>query len=575
MIVSFMLILGTRSWAEDKLPIPEQEERAKAREVVREVFGAELSRANTPATRLSLSRQLCEEAQKPGQEPAGRFALFVAASDIAPDAKAAIDVVDAKAEWFKIDVLKEKASTLVTMSTRAKTGLENKIVANAVVDVIASAMEADDYDMAVKLCAIGSVAAGKAQDGKLVREIGNKATDARERKAQFDAVQVARAILDKTPTQPRANSVVGEYTCFIRADWATGLSHLALGDNDALKKLALEDLQKPASGDKQLQLADNWHELASKSVGKVKEGMLQRALFWYGSSLRADPPLSRLAKAKAMRRIEGLSPSPREYSTIPADAKKFEDHYYKAIESSVTWEQARRECQRLGGYLVRIESSAEQTFVFDLMRHPKEAGYYWADGTDDDLNGEWVFGNGKTLSFTYWDRKQPKGGRDSEGRAHNRISLYTTSGRWHDAQGKLKCPFICEWESLGSRPGVRPSGSTDATQGGHHPEIPRNANTPVAVPATPRVTLVEPYPQSYPGAATDKITVQYAVMEMAKQAGRRYDFQTSLNNTNPVCRQWIRPNIRNQSYESAIAEILQPLGLSYEEKDGVIALKRR
>ena len=41
------------------------------------------------------------------------------------------------------------------------------------------------------------------------------------------------------------------------------------------------------------------------------------------------------------------------------------------------------------------------------------------------------------------------------------------------------------------------------------------------------ITLVLPYPFSYAGAPTDKISVQYAVIEVARQAGIGYEWNTS------------------------------------------------
>lgn len=90
-----------------------------------------------------------------------------------------------------------------------------------------------------------------------------------------------------------------------------------------------------------------------------------------------------------------------------------------------------------------------------------------------------------------------------------------------------------------------------------------------------KVTLTTPYPQSYSGAPTDRISVQYAVIEVAKQAGVPYNWDASYKNTNPVCRRWVYPSIKNKSFESAMRMILRPVGLTYELVDGQIELKKR
>lgn len=56
-----------------------------------------------------------------------------------------------------------------------------------------------------------------------------------------------------------------------------------------------------------------------------------------------------------------------------------------------------------------------------------------------------------------------------------------------------------------------------------------------------KVNLLKPYPKSYDDAPTDKIPVQYAVIQIARQAGYKYNWDTSYNNTNPDCRKWSAP----------------------------------
>ena len=63
-------------------------------------------------------------------------------------------------------------------------------------------------------------------------------------------------------------------------------------------------------------------------------------------------------------------------------------------------------------------------------------------------------------------------------------------------------------------------------------------------------------------------------MALVKQVGLYYDFDTSRKNTDPICRQWIWPNIHNQPCDVALNSILEPLGLSYEVSGRSVTLKR-
>jgi len=88
------------------------------------------------------------------------------------------------------------------------------------------------------------------------------------------------------------------------------------------------------------------------------------------------------------------------------------------------------------------------------------------------------------------------------------------------------------------------------------------------------VTLVAPYPTDYPGAPSDKISVQYAVIAIAKQTGISYDWDTSFKNADPVCRQWIAPVIIRQSFPRALDMVLRPVNLKYTISNGKITLGR-
>jgi formylglycine-generating enzyme required for sulfatase activity/serine/threonine protein kinase len=90
-----------------------------------------------------------------------------------------------------------------------------------------------------------------------------------------------------------------------------------------------------------------------------------------------------------------------------------------------------------------------------------------------------------------------------------------------------------------------------------------------------KVTLKPPYPRSYPGAATDRMSVQYAVIELLKQARLGYDFKQSQANVGELARRWVRPQIVNVPCDKALEQLLGPLGLTYQVTKGKAILRRR
>jgi hypothetical protein len=88
-------------------------------------------------------------------------------------------------------------------------------------------------------------------------------------------------------------------------------------------------------------------------------------------------------------------------------------------------------------------------------------------------------------------------------------------------------------------------------------------------------TLLPPCPSSYEEAPTDKISVQYAVIEIAKQAGVGYEWNISAAYADPIRRLWSTPVILNQPLSKALKTILRPVNLTYTIARGKIIIGQR
>ena len=74
---------------------------------------------------------------------------------------------------------------------------------------------------------------------------------------------------------------------------------------------------------------------------------------------------------------------------------------------------------------------------------------------------------------------------------------------------------------------------------------------------------------------TDKKSVQYVVIDLAKQAGLGYNWQKSFSQTDPDCRRWIEGlSIKNQLFGKAMARVLDPVGLSFKVEGDQVVLYR-
>src|SRR5579864_820909 len=76
--------------------------------------------------------------------------------------------------------------------------------------------------------------------------------------------------------------------------------------------------------------------------------------------------------------------------------------------------------------------------------------------------------------------------------------------------------------------------------------------------------------------STDKKSVQYVVIDLAKQVGLGYNWDKSFSQTDPECRQWVTGvSITDQPFDKAMASILDPVNLRYKVEDDQIVLYRK
>ncbi|HUA65908.1 MAG TPA: protein kinase [Alphaproteobacteria bacterium] len=94
-------------------------------------------------------------------------------------------------------------------------------------------------------------------------------------------------------------------------------------------------------------------------------------------------------------------------------------------------------------------------------------------------------------------------------------------------------------------------------------------NSPAAGSADPRLERKVEY-------STRKASVQDIVQSLAEQAGLKYNWQKSFDQTDPLCRQWVwNVTIDGKTCQQALEQILEPVGLRYKVENGVLVLSRQ
>lgn len=123
----------------------------------------------------------------------------------------------------------------------------------------------------------------------------------------------------------------------------------------------------------------------------------------------------------------------------PPDAKRFGDHWYKVFTGYMPWDQAKKRCEEMGGYLACVETAKERQFLANRAN----GKVLWLGGGDAKQEGRPVWLNGKRVVLRLVDNTPIR-----DYIAFNRggtLSCRRMSGEEQDFPQKKTQGFICEW----------------------------------------------------------------------------------------------------------------------------------
>jgi formylglycine-generating enzyme required for sulfatase activity len=264
---------------------------------------------------LRLAYRLLKEERKGGHSHAVRYVLFLEAlsitADIA-DVQVLIQAVNGLAAHFGEDEVHLLEQFLDKASRKAKSA-DFLQMAHGFVHLAERALVADRYEAAGKAVQSAVRAARLAKDKDLERAARNRQDVIEDLKRQWKILEQYWQALQDDPQKPEANYLVGRFFAVRKGDWERALPHLSRGSSEDLKKLALLEMQKPASTNAMIELGDGWMQQAEGERDRRAKGRYhERATGWYK---RAFPDLTGLDRARVEKRIAGIaeqaSPAPQ------------------------------------------------------------------------------------------------------------------------------------------------------------------------------------------------------------------------------------------------------------------------
>jgi Lectin C-type domain len=157
---------------------------------------------------------------------------------------------------------------------------------------------------------------------------------------------------------------------------------------------------------------------------------------------RPTTPAPTVAGLAKQQPINSNSISRQPPVGVPGDAQFFGGKWYRLYSESLSWQDARQRCDRLGGQLAVVPDSATWDFVKPLTKD----AWCWLGATDEQSPTNWKWIDGTPVGFSAWANGQPDSA-GSENYLHTGLS-----GGWNDApkHGRIGSRrvvgFVCEWK---------------------------------------------------------------------------------------------------------------------------------
>ncbi len=292
-----------------RLPVPPDEELAKAREQLREIFHEEYKQSKSKGERQRVAVKMLGDAPRLENDAAAYHELLqtvrqiaVQAGDIGTALKA-VELMETKLELppllLRLQTLDELTGAVGESSQGA-----GQLAAEAE-KVFVSAYEGDDYPTALEAHRI-HMGMLRQNDNRNDRWKTAKAAAYRplieEAQRVYKLVPAALSALATNAENTEANGVAGKYFCLVKEQWEVGLPMLARGPDLKLRILARMDLEKGKSGPETVQLADQYWELAQDYKQPQRRSLELRAAFHYAGARGFLMPGVDLVKAE--KRIE-------------------------------------------------------------------------------------------------------------------------------------------------------------------------------------------------------------------------------------------------------------------------------
>ncbi|MHC4406046.1 MAG: LamG domain-containing protein [Planctomycetota bacterium] len=310
--------------AKEPLPVPSEQVRQEIAGKLDEIYN--LAEAKTSQRRLELAGLLVSLARQAHDNPAEHYVLLDKAMELATaggDAALAVEAAEATAFRFDVDLFGLKHKALLEIAGGAIGGERIASFVKTSLATVDEALAGERFDAALEIVEAALRACQRSAGREHRKRVFDRRTDVQKLHESWRESQEALATLKENPGDPEANLVAGRWYCFSRGDWEQGIAMLALGSDEAIKAVAIQELKGVDAPENQVKLGDAWKDLAQTAQSQEKDSMLSHAGTWYRKAKASGA--SGLTLAALEQRLKEIEESGRPIPVLPEEQSQLLD----------------------------------------------------------------------------------------------------------------------------------------------------------------------------------------------------------------------------------------------------------
>ena len=287
-----------------RLPLPQADQLAAANHLINDTLQAEIRGVKTLEQAQALVHLLLNQAT-PGLEPAQRYALLIRAREMAAKIGEVEAARSATTELTTVYLIPPQVCLNQTWDLLDKGNLSPegaRLVVDWISELAAEAAEDDHLPLAIDLVNRALKTASRTRDAAVSTQLRQTLADYQEQKARLLTVTKAQVVLESTPDDPEACTIVGTHLAVAKRTWDAALPLLAKGLAGELKTAAAAELAA-TDGVALAQAGNLWLKAAENLKGPAKVQISGRVITVWERVL-ADPELPITERVKLQKNLD-------------------------------------------------------------------------------------------------------------------------------------------------------------------------------------------------------------------------------------------------------------------------------